>query len=307
MKTAVLLIGLLLISAAASAQVKPVPGQWYRLEAKHSGMFLDVTWGSPDEHAPVGQSPKSTWEDGAAQLWTLVAGPNELFRLKVKHSGKFLEVKGGSAAEHAPVSQTETADTAAPSAQLWKLVPWGGEWYRLQVDHSKQYLDVSWGSRDVNAPVAQAPYSEWEGGDAQLWRFVPDSPIISRESPVPPPQVPQRARPPLKFVGSVLGEGLSDTTARVRFTLNQPAANPFVVIDRGSRTFEAPARLTHRSTNRYEYEAYLTNLKKGIYYFTVFVPLGNDRYLESGRSSFNAASPVRIDPHPPTTHERWGK
>jgi ricin-type beta-trefoil lectin protein len=112
MKTALLLVCLLLTNAVASAQVRPVPGQWYRLEAKHSGMYLDVTWGSRDEHAPIAQSPHSTWEDGAAQLWTLVPGPNGFYRLKVKHSGKFLEVTGASMAEHAPVGQTESADAA---------------------------------------------------------------------------------------------------------------------------------------------------------------------------------------------------
>jgi hypothetical protein len=111
----------------------------------------------------------------------------------------------------------------------------------------------------------------------------------------------------LKFVDSVLGEGLTDTTAHVVFVLNQPVDNPFVVLRWRGEIREVPARPTRRSRNRYEYEAHLTNLEQVIHYFAVFVPLGKDRYLQSEEGSFFPASPRRIDPHPPTTHERWGR
>jgi len=39
---------------------------------KHTSQYLDVTWGSPDDHAPVGQSGLSNYLDGAAQLWRFV-------------------------------------------------------------------------------------------------------------------------------------------------------------------------------------------------------------------------------------------
>ena len=182
-------------ASSAWAQGEPVPGQWYRIQAKHSFKYLDVAWGSRDEHAAVTQSAFSEWENGAAQLWQLVPDGNGWYRIQVKQSGKYLDVNWGSSEHNAPVSQAAKSDWSDGAAQLWRLVPTGEGWYRLQVKHSGKYLDVTWASREEHAPVGQAGESTAVGGAAQQWRFIPASAGRGSRG-APPPQAEQPAPPP---------------------------------------------------------------------------------------------------------------
>lgn len=160
--------------ADAGRPVHPRPqvNTYYRVMAKHSQMFLDVTWASSAPNARVGQAGRSDTAGGGAQLWQLIDAGNGWYRLQVKHSGMFLDVTWADKKNGAAVGQAGFSGALGGAAQLWRLVPALDGWYRLQAKHSSRYLDVTGGSGTVNAPISQSDLSNWKGGAAQLWRFV---------------------------------------------------------------------------------------------------------------------------------------
>jgi hypothetical protein len=258
-------------TSVAFAQQVPVPGQWYRLQVKHSQKYLDVSWGSTDEHAPVVQLDLSPWSNGGAQLWTLVPEANGLYRIQVKHSSKYLEVAWGSTADHAKVGQADRSDWSGGAAQLWRLIPVSDGWYRLQVEHSQKYLDVEWGSTDDRAAVVQSDLSEWNGGAAQLWRFVPPA-----SSPAVTPQPPALIYSPHKYgpltIHSLVGQGTSPNSGRVTLVLSVRAEVVVRVAPKGSQKFvDYPPVQTGKVRNGFEYRADIPNLKPGVYEFVVSV------------------------------------
>jgi hypothetical protein len=93
------------------------------LEVQHSKLYLDVTWGSTDNNAPVGQAGESTFQGRAAQLWKLIPAGHGWYWLQVKHSGKFLDVTWGSTTQNAPVGQASRSDFDNGAAQLWRFIP----------------------------------------------------------------------------------------------------------------------------------------------------------------------------------------
>ena len=151
----------------------PAAGTRYRLEAKHSKKFLDVTWAAKDGNAPVGQPGRSEAEGGGAQIWQLEAAGGSYYRLKVQHSGLYLDVTWADKRNHAPVGQAGRSSAVGGGAQMWRLIPTMDGWFRLQAKHSGLYLDVMDGNMANNVQVGQSELSDWRFGSAQLWRFIP--------------------------------------------------------------------------------------------------------------------------------------
>ncbi|MBL8296325.1 MAG: RICIN domain-containing protein [Bryobacterales bacterium] len=169
-RTAALLV--FLFTAAVAAAHEPIPGYWYRLQVKHSGLYLGSPSGNVGPNAPARQVGNVTLERAWNQSWTPVAAGGGWFRLQ-SLNGSYLDVTWASKDNNAPVGHAGFSNHEGGAAQLWKFVHQSGGWYRLQVKHSQKYLDVTSGDMRPNAPVAQSARSAWQGGAAQLWQFVP--------------------------------------------------------------------------------------------------------------------------------------
>jgi hypothetical protein len=135
--------------------------QYYRLQLKHGGQYLDADHCSNT----ISLNPGSDWEGGACQLWQLVPAGGGWNRIQLKHGGQYLD------ADHCSntISLNPGSDWEDGACQLWQLVPAGGGWNRIQLKHGGQYLDADHCSNTISLN----PGSDWEGGACQLWRLVP--------------------------------------------------------------------------------------------------------------------------------------
>ncbi|MFN6579736.1 MAG: RICIN domain-containing protein, partial [Aulosira sp. ZfuVER01] len=61
--------------------------QYYRLQLKHGGQFLDADHCS----TTISLNPGSDYEGGACELWRLVPNGDGWNRLQLKHGGQFLD------------------------------------------------------------------------------------------------------------------------------------------------------------------------------------------------------------------------
>ena len=140
--------------------------QYYRLQLKHGGQYLDA------DHCgnTITLNPGSDWENGACQLWRLVAVGGGWNRLQLKHGGQYLD------ADHCgnTISFNPGSDWENGACQLWRLVAVGGGWNRLQLKHGGQYLDAD----HCGKTITLNPGSDWEAGACQLWRLVPQPVVI---------------------------------------------------------------------------------------------------------------------------------
>ena len=96
----------------------PAAEQFYRLQLKHSGHYLDADHCSDT----ITLNPGSEWEGGACQLWRLVPAGGGWNRLQLKHGGKYLD------ADHCSdkIGLSPISDWEDGACQLWRLVPASG-------------------------------------------------------------------------------------------------------------------------------------------------------------------------------------
>jgi len=96
----------------------PAEEQYYRLQLKHGGQYLDADHCSDK----VTLNPGSEWEGGACQLWRLVPAGGGWNRLQLKHGGKYLD------ADHCSdkIGLSPISDWEDGACQLWRLVPASG-------------------------------------------------------------------------------------------------------------------------------------------------------------------------------------
>jgi hypothetical protein len=161
-----LVLAVLIVASAgltlfmANKAVAQDKGDYYRIQLKHGGQYLDA------EHCTtkVGLNPGSDFAGGACQLWRLVSAGDGWNRLQLKHGGQFLD------ADHCTtkVGLNPGSDFDGGGCQLWRLVPVGNGWSRLQLKHGGQYLDAD----HCTTKVGLNPGSNFDGGACQLWRLV---------------------------------------------------------------------------------------------------------------------------------------
>lgn len=139
------------------------PARYFRLQLKHGGQYLDA------DHcgSPVSLNPGSTFENGACQLWRMVAAGDGWYRLQLKHGGQYLDAAYCSS----PIGLNPGSTFENGACQLWRLVPAEGGWSRLQLKHGGQYLDAD----HCTAKLGLNPGSTYENGACQLWRMVPEA------------------------------------------------------------------------------------------------------------------------------------
>lgn len=150
----------ILVATDGGAQ-QPRRRNYYRIQLKHGGQYLDAEYCS----TKVGLNPGSTFEGGACQSWRLVDAGNGWSRLQLKHGGQYLDADHCST--KVGLNPGSTYEDGA--CQLWRFVPAGGGWSRLQLKHGGQYLDAD----HCTTTVGLNPGSTFEEGACQLWRLVP--------------------------------------------------------------------------------------------------------------------------------------
>jgi hypothetical protein len=136
------------------------PPQYFKLQLKHGGQFLDA------DHcgSPVTLNPGSTFENGACELWRLVPAGGGWSRLQLKHGGQYLDAAYCSS----PIGLNPGSTFENGACQLWRFVPVGDGWNRLQLKHGGQYLDAD----HCTPKLALNSGSTFENGACQLWRIV---------------------------------------------------------------------------------------------------------------------------------------
>lgn len=147
-------------------------GKVLRIQAKHSGLYLDVNGQSQADGADVSQ-----WAShpGNQQRWIIepVPGGGGKVYIIAMHSGKFLDLIAGNTANEAGIGQWPYQDPKSGvefqgRQQMWWLEKKAGGYWKIRNDLSGKYLDVLAARTGVGAPVSQ-----WDDdpGDQQLWKI----------------------------------------------------------------------------------------------------------------------------------------
>jgi hypothetical protein len=149
-------------------------GQEFFIQAKHSGLYLEVPNRSMENGTVLVQNPKN---DQKNQIFRLQDAGEGYFYLVAKHSGKAIDVSGVSRENGALIHQWEIWGN---DNQKFKLQDIGGGYVNIVAKHSGKAIDVSEVSASPGANIHQ-----WEiwGGDNQKFRFIPfrEKVIPSRE------------------------------------------------------------------------------------------------------------------------------
>ena len=130
---------------------------YYKISAKHSGRFMDVSGVSQEDGAYIHQW---NWWDSDNQKWYLQSLGNGYYKINAKHSGKCLDATGGN---------TNGGDIVqwpchGGDNQIFKIIDAGGGYYNIKAKYSGQCLDVYNASQDDGAKFIQWPC---HGGDNQ--------------------------------------------------------------------------------------------------------------------------------------------
>lgn len=152
------------INERPSTYVLPQMTKYYRIEAKHSGMVLDIKDQSKTDVATIVQNSPS---ESDSQKWALVPAGDGHFYIKSKHSRKFVDVDNSNTDNLAKIIQYKMKGT---DNQKWLLEPDGEGRYFIKAMHSGKYLDIDRGSRQADAKAVQY---EFRGTGNQRWRLVP--------------------------------------------------------------------------------------------------------------------------------------
>ncbi|MEM6724602.1 MAG: RICIN domain-containing protein, partial [Bacteroidota bacterium] len=139
-------------------------GQEFYIQAKHSGLYLEVPNNSMDNGTVLVQNPKNNQNN---QVFRLEYAEEGYFYIIAKHSGKMLDVSGVSSENGALIHQWESW---GGDNQKFRLTDAGDGYVTIVAKHSGKAFDVSGVSTAPGAKIHQ-----WEiwGGDNQKFKFIP--------------------------------------------------------------------------------------------------------------------------------------
>jgi Ricin-type beta-trefoil lectin domain len=148
--------------SSANYHVQADVQQWMQIDARHSGMTLDVRGDSLSAGAPIQQFG---WHGGNNQLWEIIPVEDPYVRIQSKRSGLCLDVADASQADGAPVNQYPWH---GGHNQQWKIESVETGWSRIINRNSNKCLDVRDASAHSQARVQQF---SCHGQDNQSWRI----------------------------------------------------------------------------------------------------------------------------------------
>lgn len=165
-KTVFLLSFSFLITATLPLFSQVLPDGFYKIQAKHSGKYLDISGASTSNGAQIIQ-----WQDngGWNQVFQIQYDEQDgYYRIVNKSTEKCLDVQGGSTSNNADVVQwdVKTSDTANQKFKI-ELVESG--YYKLTIKHSGKVFDINGASTGNGAHLHQ--YT-WNGGNNQRFKFI---------------------------------------------------------------------------------------------------------------------------------------
>jgi hypothetical protein len=170
-----------------NTNVENLTRNFYKIQVKLSGLFLDVLGGGLNNGVLVGQ-----WQDSGLdnQKWLLVPIPDEdntTYYIKAKHSGCSLDVLGGGLNNGVHVGQWVWNHK---DNQKWILESLDSNYWKIKAKHSGLYLDVLGGGLNNGVSVGQWTKS---GLDNQVWRLIP---VESIDIPNVPANIPSSSFEP---------------------------------------------------------------------------------------------------------------
>ena len=100
---------------APQAQAAVDTNTWYTIEARHSGLVMDIAGASTQPGAALIQNTRN---DGASQQFRFIDAGGGYYRIQARHSGLVLDVSGRSTANGADVIQWNDLNG---TNQQWRL------------------------------------------------------------------------------------------------------------------------------------------------------------------------------------------
>lgn len=185
----------------------PDPNKQYKIMAKHSGLCLNVEWGS-QVSGPVIQFPYGGGQGN--ELWRFESVGDGYYKIVAKHSGKCLDIQGAYLWGGAPLHQH---DWWGGDNQKFRLELVSPGFYKIVAKHSGMSLNVAGGAMGAG-PVVQWP---WNGGqDNELWQII-DVPFSATGDDIQP--------------GEVLDHGKAIVSSNGRFQLVYQGDGKLVLYD----------------------------------------------------------------------------
>lgn len=143
-----------------------LPDGFYKIQAKHSGKYLDISGASTSNGAQIIQ-----WQDngGWNQVFQIQYDEQDgYYRIVNKSTEKCLDVQGDSTSNNADVIQwdVKSSDTAN---QKFKIEVVESGYYKLTIKHSGKVFDINGASTGNGAHLHQ--YT-WNGGNNQRFKFI---------------------------------------------------------------------------------------------------------------------------------------
>ncbi|MGI5187260.1 RICIN domain-containing protein [Promicromonospora sp. CA-289599] len=145
---------------AAPAYAAFVPGTWYILQSRHSGLVFQIEGGSTATGAKLVQGTRT---DATHQQFRFVDAGGGYYKIQARHSNMLLDVSARSTANGAEIIQW--SDTGGTNQQ-WQILD-DGTYLRFVNRNSGKALDVWERSTTPGARISQY---DSNGGANQQWR-----------------------------------------------------------------------------------------------------------------------------------------
>lgn len=148
---------------------EPIPGQFYRIVAQHSGKVAEIR--HDQIHRGTGVQQGDSVGKPYQEFQFHREGP--YFNIIARSSGRSFDVPSESQADDVQIVQWDRHDYSRN--QQFSLLPAGGGAYYISARHSARFLCMKDGGKDYGVPLVQ---HVWNGGDHFRFAFVPVDPIV---------------------------------------------------------------------------------------------------------------------------------
>jgi len=148
---------------------EPVPGQYYRLVAKHSGKVVEVHHNKAERGMPIQQGD---WVGGEYQQFQFHK-TGRYYNIVARFSGRSFDVPGESTADGVGIIQWDRHDYSAN--QQFELLPAGDGAYYIGARQSQKFLCMKEAGTAYGVPLVQ---QIWNGGKHFQFSLVPCGPSI---------------------------------------------------------------------------------------------------------------------------------
>jgi hypothetical protein len=148
----------------------PIPGQFYRIVAKHSGQILEIEGDVPHRGAPIQQG---VWVEKAYQQFQFHR-EGDFFNIVSRSSGRSFDLPDSRGDEGMGIIQWDRHDYS--TNQQWAILPAGGGYYYISARPTEKFVCVQDGKSGIGVRLVQ---QSWSGGDHFLFSFEPCTPMAS--------------------------------------------------------------------------------------------------------------------------------